>query len=926
MPQKAYEIAFKIAANRSGQFSSAFSEAQDSVESLQERIERLNKSSNDVGSLLKARKAVGENAKAYIQAKERVAELGKAISKATVPSKELQKQFTSAKASLDRAKKSLERSRSELKSLDSAMGANGATISQLVKRQKELEEATKRATSAQENQEKIQKRIEKIGKIQSSFSKGPLISEGISGAITVAGGLITKFGSEAQKAFNTLQARTGVTAQEMQKLQTSVRSVYNSGVGESLAEVSEAMAIMRQVSGLTGQSLNQATKDAIVLSKTFNMDVSESARAASALMKNFGISSKEAYDLIAYAAQNGANKNGDLLDTLNEYSVQYKAMGFSAEEFTAHLIKGAQDGAFSIDKLGDAIKEFNIRAKDGSKSSMEAFAMLGLSGQTATQMFAAGGKDAQMAFTQVVERLKAMDDPVKQNAIAVALFGTQFEDLQGKALDGFASIQGASINAKGAMENVTKLSTKDLSSQLSILSRQITDALIPSASEASDSIVKSMPTVQNALASILPVIHKVSEALTSKITLFADRAASAIERLGKVASYVFDHWDTISSIVSAVVKALTYLKIAQIAALGLLQLYKWGLMVHKAFTVLRGSAALATIATKAVSTAAFVGSSIMKGFSIAVRGVGLALKFLAANPMVLVLGALAALAIAGNYIIKNWDSVKAKAVELYQGFKTNLVDAMMPLVEQFQGIWTSIQAVFTNVVELVKNVFTGEWAAAWENVKNIFANVFNSLAGLVKAPFNAIIGLVNSVIKSINKIGSVQLPELLGGGQIGLALPEIPFLANGGIATKPVLAAIAEGSEPEAVIPLSKLEQMLSPPQLPSVQTIAPQQPLISQSFSAIDEETVRGLDPAAEPPESSPLSRAARALGMGSSPSITNVSENQPLTVNFSPVINVNGGDSSVEERIRRALEEGQRQFEEKLQQLLDRNARLAY
>lgn len=59
----------------------------------------------------------------------------------------------------------------------------------------------------------------------------------------------------------------------------------------------------------------------------FDYDVSESARAASALMKNFGIDAEEAYGLIAVGAQNGADKNGDLLDTLNEYSPQFAALG-----------------------------------------------------------------------------------------------------------------------------------------------------------------------------------------------------------------------------------------------------------------------------------------------------------------------------------------------------------------------------------------------------------------------------------------------------------------------------------------------------------------------------------------------------------------------------------------------------------------------
>ena len=40
-------------------------------------------------------------------------------------------------------------------------------------------------------------------------------------------------------------------------------------------------------------------------------------------------------------------------------------------------------------------------------------------------------------------------------------------------------------------------------------------------------------------------------------------------------------------------------------------------------------------------------------------------------------------------------------------------------------------------------------------------------------------------------------------------IPQIPMLATGGIATAPTLAMVGEGGEPEAVLPLSKLAQLL---------------------------------------------------------------------------------------------------------------------
>jgi phage-related minor tail protein len=88
--------------------------------------------------------------------------------------------------------------------------------------------------------------------------------------------------------------------------------------------------LIYRTTGLVGDELQKATESGFALSKTFGYDISESSRAASALVKNFGLDAEEAYNMIAVGAQNGADQNGDLLDTLNEYSAQYAALGLDA--------------------------------------------------------------------------------------------------------------------------------------------------------------------------------------------------------------------------------------------------------------------------------------------------------------------------------------------------------------------------------------------------------------------------------------------------------------------------------------------------------------------------------------------------------------------------------------------------------------------
>ena len=78
--------------------------------------------------------------------------------------------------------------------------------------------------------------------------------------------------------------------------------------------------------------------------------------------------------------------------------------------------------------------------------------------------------------------------------------------------------------------------------------------------------------------------------------------------------------------------------------------------------------------------------------------------------------------------------------------------------------------VFKNIIDFVKNVFTGNWKAAWENVKNIFANIAQAIGNVFKAPINFIIDAINGFIKGLNKIKIPDWVPGVGGKGINIAL------------------------------------------------------------------------------------------------------------------------------------------------------------
>jgi phage-related minor tail protein len=325
-------------------------------------------------------------------------------------------------------------------------------------------------------------------------------------AVVEAGKYLAELGDDYNKAMNQLSASTGATGDELDALGESVKNIYAQNLGEDFNDVAEGLAATQKASDLAGEALEQATAAGFVLRDTFDYDISESARAASALMKNFNISAEEAYGLIATGAQNGADKNGDLLDTLNEYSAQFAALGLSADQFMGSLVEGADAGLFSIDKVADAVKEFNIRAKDGSDSSAEAFKGLGLNSDKMFAAFAAGGETAQAAFFDTVEALNKLEDPLKRNEIGVALFGSQFEDLEAGILPVLGDIETAAYDGAAALQQINDVKYNDLGSAFEAVKRSAEVALLPMASMIANTLTSLAPILTDTFEEISPVI------------------------------------------------------------------------------------------------------------------------------------------------------------------------------------------------------------------------------------------------------------------------------------------------------------------------------------------------------------------------------------------------------------------------------------
>ncbi|NFE73377.1 hypothetical protein FDC27_05170 [Clostridium botulinum] len=169
-----------------------------------------------------------------------------------------------------------------------------------------------------------------------------------------------------------------------------------------------------------------------------------------------------------------------------------------------------------------------------------------------------------------------------------------------------------------------------------------------------------------------------------------------------------------------------------------------------------------------------------------------------------------------NFFISMWQGIQS-AIQNFDLWITtamttdwtNSFGALGAILNSFffivGGVWNSIKLVFQGIVDFVTGIFTGNWSLAWQGVVEIFSGIMSGIGSVMKAPLNAVIGLINAAIGGINSI-SIDIPDWVpdwagGGKHFGANIPQIPLLAKGGITDIP---SICGEAGPESVIPLKR--------------------------------------------------------------------------------------------------------------------------
>jgi hypothetical protein len=311
---------------------------------------------------------------------------------------------------------------------------------------------------------------------------GALAAAGVGVAIGAAlvGGItgVIERGRETDR----VAAALGLDPTQADRVGRLAGELYANAWGSSFAEVASTIeAVVTTVDWaqlMSDDDIIAMSEKALTLASIFDIDVNRALLGTGSLVKS-GLARDftEGFDLITAAlGKVTPEMRQELLDVLTEgeYVKAFEELGYSGEEALGALVKASAGGTFQFDKAGDALKEFRIRATDMSAATGAAYFALGMDQKKMTEELIAGGPRARAAFDTIIGAVLGMKDPVAQNATALALFGTQFEDLGDiDALAALAPMTGALGTVGGAADAAATTLNDNLGTKVDSILRKL---------------------------------------------------------------------------------------------------------------------------------------------------------------------------------------------------------------------------------------------------------------------------------------------------------------------------------------------------------------------------------------------------------------------------------------------------------------------
>ncbi|MED5052702.1 phage tail tape measure protein [Anoxybacillus rupiensis] len=571
----------------------------------------------------------------------------------------------------------LEKTEGQLRSLQSRLEETNGTINKHTTFWGQMQE---RLSTVGNNLREVGQKMQSVG--QSMAMSFGAAATAIGGAL----GFAVKKSMDFEAQIDRVGAVAGATPTEIKKLEQAALDL-GASTSKSATEVAQGMEIMAAMGYNTNQIL-AAMPGIIAAAEASGEDMALVADTVSSALNAFGLSASEASrvaDVLAQAANDSAAGVQDMQYTFKYAAPVAKSLGISLEQLAA-----------------------------------------------ATEIMSNSGIRGEQAGTTLRAALIRLSDPPKEAANMLQQLGVRITDANGKMLP-FSNIIGQLSKKTEGMANAQKLAalstifgTEAASGMLTVVEAgpQKLDALTKSLQNSGGASQEAAKKMKDNLKGSLEELQGAFE--TAQITI-GNALAPAIEKVAGYIQKLIDWFNNLSPSTQQFIATAAAVA-AVLAGVGA----AFGVMLAIVGGAVNGFGSL-VLAFGKVSEAIAKAGGIMGVFSNA-------LTFLT-GPVGIAIAAIAGLITIGVLVYKNWDEIKAKAVE----------------------VWSAISEWFSTTLDGIKQFFTNTWnnikdslSSTWENIKQTATTIWNSIKDGVIAiitPFiNGITNLFNGMKDGLRTI------------------------------------------------------------------------------------------------------------------------------------------------------------------------------
>lgn len=584
--------------------------------------------------------------------------------------------------------------------------------------------------------------LKTMGQNMTKYVTTPLTGLGTASVMTAA---------TFEKSMSNVQALSGATGKDLEDL-TNIAKEMGAKTQFSASEAADALGFMALAGWDSKQSMS-ALPGVLDLAAASGMGLADASDMVTDYLSAFGEEADQAgrmSDVLAYAQANSNTTTQALGEAFKNCAVNANSFGLDIEQTTALLgklgdqgLKGSEAGT----ALNAVFRDMSSKMKDGAIAI----------GDTNVKITDANGNFKSMA--EIVAGVQKATDGLSESEKMVALQSTFTSDsikamgiLMNTGSDSIQNFTNELYNSNGAASEMAATMNDNLSGQITTLKSALEGAAI-SIGEALLPMVKDLVAWIN---NLVTWFNSLSPSMQTSIVMAAGLAAA----IGPVLIII----GQMSTGIGVLVNAFGLLSIAKLKdkaetiALHLL---------YAKDAVLKAASTAATYAQIAATTA----WNVVCGVATAVTtALGAAIAFLT-SPIGLVILAITALIAIGVLLYQNWDTVKAKCQEIWEGtikpLITNVTNAIKSVITT---VWNGITSFLTTIWNGIKSVATAVWegiktlielrinatkaviTTVWNAIKTVTSSVWNGIKTLVTTVWNAIKSVVTTAVNGVKSV------------------------------------------------------------------------------------------------------------------------------------------------------------------------------